>query len=136
MPWIHRALAAASEEGAVQVGRLGIPLRAFASVASALVTQEGMGDRASSGEDLSELLLPIATRVADAYDAASSFHDRWRDLRSGLLPIEPELLAWSVVFARAARSARADLRRSASGTSHFFQAYCEAAMQMVGSHPK
>lgn len=98
-----------SENAALRVtsvGRLSIPLRHYLAYANSLDTA-GVLTKLGSAEDgartIGEGLIALLAHAEEPYQAVMADRFHWPRLRSGLLPVEPEMLAVSVLASATAR---------------------------------
>lgn len=91
---IHKTLSLTETSSGARTGRLGLPVRLYRALL------EDVTDSTLPKTKLPQSLVSFYQRAGEQIDSARSDVFHWSHLHSGVLPVEPELLAAGLVFVR------------------------------------
>jgi hypothetical protein len=106
----HKTLSLTESASGTRTGRLGLPLRLYRTLLED-ITDASNAPRTKPPQSLVSLYRRAGEQIDSA--RADAFH--WKHLHSGVLPVEPELLAAGLVFVRYRSRSTKGVRRSGTG---------------------
>jgi hypothetical protein len=92
---IRRTLSLTEAASGERTGRLGLPLRLYRAV-----LEDATATSNARNTKPPQSLVSLYQRAGEQFDSARSDAFHWKHLHSGVLPVEPELLAAGLVFVR------------------------------------